>query len=81
MLESSAAHLAEASNEDKTMAEILAFAHMKCELEEDLIPPAEAAKTAEEHRGANTEEWARAMHSALRGMAALRGAGFTLAKG
>ena len=77
MLDSSKARLADASAEDKRAAEVLAASWMATQLEEDLISAEQARATVAEHREQGTEDWMRAVYSALVGLRALKTEGAT----
>ncbi len=80
MLDSSLALMNDAPLENRRVAEILAFASLKAQLEENLIPVEEALATAQEHRHGQTEEWTRAVYAALVGLQELRGDGYAVMK-
>ena len=65
----------ESSAEDRHIAETLALANLRTNLEENLIPPEDALATVEEHRTERTEEWTRAVYAALVGLDDLRRGG------
>jgi hypothetical protein len=71
MLEQSTKVLEEASTEAKAAAEEMAFAMITADLMQDLIPAERAHEIAEEHRIAGDEEWRRAVHACLIGLAVL----------
>ena len=78
MLDSSLELMNDSSKEDRGIGEILAFASLKAQLEENLIPAEEALATAHQHRAEQTEEWIRAVYGALVGLRDLKGSGYAV---
>lgn len=78
MLEQTEDRLSRLSPELRIIAEEMALASITAELREDLIPTERAARTAEEHRVADTEDWHRALGSAVSSLLALHELGYAL---
>ena len=75
MLEASKAKLEAATARDRLMAEAAAHRYLCCELEENLIPPEEAARITDERKAAADETWLRAVYGSLMAMQAAELAG------
>ena len=68
LLELSKTTLSEAPSDQRTVAEIIAIRYLASELEENLMPADEAAKTAQAHKDADDETWLRAVFGILLGL-------------
>ncbi len=68
MLDQSKTALAEAPANERNVAEIIALRFLASELEENLMPADDAARTAQAHKEAGDETWLRTVHGILMGM-------------
>ena len=68
MLEHSRKILAEAPYNERGVAEAVALRFLASQLEENLMPINEAAKTAQAHKDANDETWLRTVYGILLGL-------------
>ena len=75
VLEQSKTALAEAPATERGVAEIIALRYLASELEENLMPADEAARTAQDHKDADNETWARTVHGILLGLRAAEAQG------
>ena len=76
MLEQSKTTLTESSVNERTVAEIIALRFLASELEENLMPAGDAAKTAQEHKDASDETWLRTVHGILMGIRSATSQGY-----
>ena len=72
MLEASEQQLAEASDDERHVAEAFAASYLATQMEQDLIPADEARKAVAEHREGATKEWRRAVYASLVGLRAIK---------
>ena len=68
MLEQSKATLSDAPAGERKVAETIALRFLASELEENLMPPEGAARTAQAHKDAIDEIWLRTVHGILLGL-------------
>jgi hypothetical protein len=78
LLEKSQSQLAEATTNERRVAEVFAHAYLASELEQNLIPADEAHETVHDHQATGSETWTRAVHAALMGLRAANERGFHL---
>ena len=78
MLEQSKTTLVEAPANERLVSEIIALRFLASELEENLMPADDAARTAQAHKEAADETWLRTVHGILMGMRAAQSQGHRL---
>ena len=81
MLEESRDELYEASAKELQFAERFARTFMIASLLEDLIKPADAEATVDDHERQTTEEWKRNVHCVLYSLRKLKTEGYQLVAG